>query len=158
MRKKYFFYVCSDRIRSANPIAGFLDDYAFLVRGLLDYHTMSGDVAALRWARELQATQDRIFWDTDKDAAYFFTQADAANVVVRLKDDHDGAEPCGNSVAAGNLVRLYGHFGDEAYRTRATKLFAFYAPTGEFGVVLPEMLNAWLLHETGLCEVVVAGE
>lgn len=118
---------------------------------------MSGDVIALRWARDLQATQDRLFWDNTNDA-YFFSEENSRNVVVRLKDDHDGAEPCGNSIAVGNLVRLHGYFGDEVYRTKAAKVFAFYAPTREFGMVLPEMLCAWMLHDMGLCEVVVVGE
>lgn len=71
--------VCSSRIE------GFLDDYAFLIRGLLDYYKSSLDMGALRWAKELQETQDKLFWD-EKNGAYFFSQQDAPNVIVRLKE------------------------------------------------------------------------
>lgn len=141
---------------SSTPIDGFLDDYAFLIKGLLDYYLVCGDVAVLRWARELQHTQDRLFWDPEHHA-YFYSQANAANVVVRLKDDHDGAEPCGNSVATGNLMLLHSYFNADEFRANAAKVFAYFARTSPFGFMLPEMLSAMLLHETGVCQVVVVG-
>lgn len=70
-------------------IEGFLDDYAFLIKGLLDYYKSSLDISALRWAKELQETQDKLFWD-EKNAAYFFSQQDAPNVIVRLKEGREG--------------------------------------------------------------------
>lgn len=143
---------------SSTPIDGFLDDYAFLVRGLLDFYACSGDADALQWARELQLSQDRLFWDADS-AAYFYSHENAANVVVRLKDDHDGAEPCGNSVAAGNLLLLHGYFGDaDGFEAKAKRVFGYFAGTSPFGFMLPEMLSAMLVQETGGCQVVVVGE
>lgn len=62
-----------------------MDDYAFLIKGLLDYYKSSLDTGALRWAKELQETQDKLFWD-EKNGAYFFSQQDAPNVIVRLKE------------------------------------------------------------------------
>jgi uncharacterized protein YyaL (SSP411 family) len=67
------------------PISGFCDDYAFLIKGLLDYYTASLDLDALHWARDLQAIQDKLFWDTES-GGYFYSDADADNVVVRMKE------------------------------------------------------------------------
>ncbi|KAH8285183.1 hypothetical protein KR054_005903 [Drosophila jambulina] len=142
--------------KNESQIDGFLDDYSFLIKGLLDYYKASLDLSALRWAKELQETQDKLFWD-DRNGAYFFSQQNAPNVIVRLKEDHDGAEPCGNSVSARNLTLLSHYYDEEAYLERAGKLLNFFADVSPFGHALPEMLSALLLHENGLDLVAVVG-
>ncbi|XP_017069422.1 spermatogenesis-associated protein 20 [Drosophila eugracilis] len=142
--------------KNESQIDGFLDDYAFLIKGLLDYYKSTLDVEAMHWAKELQDTQDRIFWD-EKNGAYFFSQQNAPNVIVRLKEDHDGAEPSGNSVSARNLVLLGHYYDDNSYLQRAGKLLNFFADVAPFGHALPEMLSALLMHENGLDLVAVVG-
>lgn len=114
------------------------------------------DTSALQWAKELQATQDQLFWDAKNDG-YFYSKANAANVIVRLKDDHDGAEPCGNSVAACNLLLLSEYFDDDSYKATATKLFEFFSGTNPFGYALPEMMSALLLFDSGLTNITIVG-
>ncbi len=114
------------------------------------------DTSALHWAKDLQATQDELFWDTENHG-YFYSKENAANVIVRLKDDHDGAEPCGNSVAATNLLLLHEYFDDDSYKTTATKLFEFFNGTNPFGYALPEMMSGLLLFENGLTNITVVG-
>lgn len=84
---------------------GFLDDYAFLISGLLDLYEFGGGTNWLSWAIELQATQDKLFLDED-GGGYFNTPGEDPSVLLRVKEDHDGAEPSGNSVSAINLLRL----------------------------------------------------
>ncbi len=84
---------------------GFAEDYAFFIQGLLDLFEASFDVRWLRWAERLQATMDEEFWD-EAGGGYFNSAAGAADIVVRLKEDYDGAEPTPSSVAALNLARL----------------------------------------------------
>ena len=67
------------------PIEGFLDDYSFLIKGLIDFYVATLDVDALKWAKDLQDTQDRLFWDNER-GGYFYSQANSANLVVRLKE------------------------------------------------------------------------
>lgn len=71
------------------PVYGLLDDYAFLIRGLLDYYVASLDVGILYWAKELQDIQDNLFWDKT-DGGYFYSEANASNVVVRMKEGERG--------------------------------------------------------------------
>jgi Highly conserved protein containing a thioredoxin domain len=47
-------------------VEGFADDYAFFIQGLLDLYEASFDVGWLRYAIELQGTQDRLFFDNER--------------------------------------------------------------------------------------------
>lgn len=138
------------------PIEGFLDDYSFLIQGLIDFYLATLDIDALRWAKELQDTQDRLFWD-DERGGYYYSQANSANVIVRLKEDHDGAEPCGNSVSAHNLMLISAYFDDKSYKHKAIKLFEFFAAASPFSYVLPEMFSAQLMQAAHLSMMVVVG-
>lgn len=136
---------------------GFLDDYAFLIRGLIDYYTATLDIDALTFAKELQDQQDVLFWD-EENGGYFYTEANAPNVIVRLKDDHDGAEPCGNSVTAQNLTLLEQYFVEDSYKTKLNKLYNFFADVTPFGYVLPEMLSALVIGDAGPPLLIVVGD
>ncbi|XP_014217947.1 spermatogenesis-associated protein 20-like [Copidosoma floridanum] len=86
------------------PIHGFQVDYAFVIRGLLDLYNVSFDPHWLEFAEQLQDIQDSLFWDST-GGGYYATE-DNNSVILRLKDDQDGAEPSGNSTACGNLISL----------------------------------------------------
>eukprot|EP00271_Cylindrocystis_brebissonii_P000193 TRINITY_DN10235_c0_g1_i1.p1 TRINITY_DN10235_c0_g1~~TRINITY_DN10235_c0_g1_i1.p1 ORF type:complete len:878 (+),score=197.93 TRINITY_DN10235_c0_g1_i1:302-2935(+) len=91
--------------KQPSAAAGFLDDYAFLIAGLLDLYEAGGEVRWLEWALELQETQDALLWDAD-GGGYFTVPLGDPSILVRMKDDADMAEPAGNSIACANLVRL----------------------------------------------------
>jgi uncharacterized protein len=90
----------------AAEIDAVLEDYAFLIQGLLDLYEASFDTKWIAWALRLQERQDQLFWDA-KGGGYFSTRADASHLLIRIKDDYDGAEPSANSVAAMNVLRLW---------------------------------------------------
>lgn len=69
----------------AKPIYGFLDDYAYLIKGLIDYYVASLDITMLYWAKELQDLQDEYFWD-NTNGGYFYSEASQSDVVVRMKE------------------------------------------------------------------------
>lgn len=138
------------------PIGGFLDDYAFFIRGLLDYYKCSLDLSALEWAKELQEKQDSLFWD-EQHGGYFYSEANSPNVIVRLKEDHDGAEPCGNSVTGRNLLLLSSYYDEHSYKERAQKLFEYFNDVSPFGYILPEMMSALLLLDRGLVMMGIVG-
>lgn len=71
--------------RGHTPIFGFLDDYAFLIKGLIDYYVASFDVTVLYWAKELQELQDQYFWD-ETNGGYFYSEASQSDVIVRMKE------------------------------------------------------------------------
>jgi uncharacterized protein YyaL (SSP411 family) len=99
---------------------GFAEDYAFFVQGLLDLYEASFEIRWLKWAVRLQVKMDELFWDAAQ-GGYFNSAAGAADIVLRLKDDYDGAEPTPSSVAAMNLLRLAAMVGaTESERGRVT--------------------------------------
>ena len=103
-------------------IAGYLDDYAFLVHGLLCLHDATGDKKWLDEARALTETMIKFHLDA-KAGGFFYTSNDHEKLFARSKDQYDGAQPSGNSMAARNLVRLWVKTGDAKYKTLAEKTF-----------------------------------
>jgi uncharacterized protein YyaL (SSP411 family) len=88
-------------------IRGFAVDYVFLISGLLDLYETDFDLGWLIWARQLQDTLDLHFWDQER-GGYFSTSDRDPAILLRLKEDYDGAEPTPNSVAVTSLWR-FGH-------------------------------------------------
>ncbi len=138
---------------------GFAEDYACLVQGLLDLYEASFDLRWLQWAVRLQATMDREFWDEAR-GGYFNARADDASLVLRLKEDYDGAEPAPSSLAALNLLRLEALMGEgEGYRERALRtLEAFRPQWSRMPQALPQMLCAIELALEPPRHVVLAGD
>lgn len=151
---------------------GFAEDYAFFVQGLLDLYEASFEIRWLQWAVGLQATMDALFWDKD-GGGYFNSAAGAADIVLRLKDDYDGAEPTPSSVAATNLLRLAAMVGGMEpargggtpptlgtdYRGRAlATLGALRAQWTRVPQGLPQMLCALELAFLPPRHVVLAGD
>ncbi|CAN0897995.1 Spermatogenesis-associated protein 20 [Linum grandiflorum] len=124
---------------------GFLDDYAFLISGLLDLYECGGQTSFLVWATELQKTQDELFLDRI-GGGYFNTPGEDPSVLLRVKEDHDGAEPSGNSVSAINLVRLASMTSgnkSKHYRQNAEHLLSvFEARLKDMAVAVPLMCCA----------------
>ena len=101
---------------------GYLEDYAFLIDGLLTLFETKGE---LRWFSEALSLTERMieeFWDED-NGGFFFTGQSHENLIVRSKDYFDNATPSGNSVAAGVLLRLALLTDKDDFRNRAITIF-----------------------------------
>lgn len=120
----------------------YAEDYAFLVAGLLDLYVATFDDRWLQWADRLQETLDEYFYD-EQAGGYFNSAAGDRSIVLRLKEDYDGAEPTPGSVAAANLFRLAALTGNEARRARGRAVIgAAQAVWAKSPQALPEMLCA----------------
>jgi uncharacterized protein YyaL (SSP411 family) len=86
-------------------IEAHLDDYAFLIWGLLELYEAGFDEDRLVWALDLADGMRDRFEDPD-GGGFFFTARDGEALIVRKKEAQDGAVPSGNSVAALVLLRL----------------------------------------------------
>ncbi len=139
-------------------IPGFLDDYAFFTQALLDLYETGLEWRDLELAIRLAEKQAALFEDT-ADGAFFSTAADDAALVMRLKDDYDGAEPSGNSIAVLNLLRLAEMTGRGDFRVSAERALAAFgprlaaAPSG-----LPQMLAAYEFSLARPRQIVLVGE
>jgi hypothetical protein len=136
-------------------IDAFLEDYAALVQAALDLYEMSFDASYLGLARALADAMLERFEDP---AGGLYSAAQSADLVLRLKEDYDGAEPAGNSVAAGALLRLAAYTRDESYRAAALRILnAFAARLNQQPLTLPQMLCAWMFELSAPRQVVLAG-
>jgi uncharacterized protein YyaL (SSP411 family) len=98
-----------------------LDDYAFLIQGLLELYETTFDVDYLKNALKLNEYLLRHFWD-DKNGGFFFASDVSEDLFIRQKEIYDGAVPSGNSIAMLNLLRLGRITGDSNFEQKASGL------------------------------------
>jgi uncharacterized protein YyaL (SSP411 family) len=138
-------------------INGYADDYAFLIRGLLDLYEACFDIACVEWALALQKQQDALFWD-EWGGGYFDTSGADETILLRMKEGYDGAEPSANSVAALNLLRLAQMTDDSVLRDKAERtLAAFGSALRRTPHALPAMLTALEFLLSKPRQIVIAG-
>jgi uncharacterized protein len=98
-----------------------LDDYAFLIQGLLELYETTFDVDYLKNALKLNEYLLRHFWD-DKNGGFFFASDVSEDLFIRQKEIYDGAVPSGNSIAMLNLLRLGRITADSNFEQKASGL------------------------------------
>ena len=84
---------------------GYLEDYAYVIEGLLAVYEATFELRFFTQARELADTMIAVFWD-EQDGGFYFTSSDHEELLTRTKDYFDNATPSGNSVAAMTLLKL----------------------------------------------------
>ncbi len=109
-------------------LPAYLEDYSFLVHGLLRLHHATGDP---RWLREAQALTDRMLADFEdrEQGGFFFTANDHESLLARAKDAFDNALPSGNSIAILDLLELHQATGKPDYLQHAGKALEAFSPS-----------------------------
>lgn len=141
----------------AAEVPGFAEDYAFLIRGLLDLYEAEFDGAYLQWALDLNTQMTASFWDDESGG--FFASSPDPQVLLRFKDDYDGAEPSSNAVAAENFVRLWQFTDRDEFRAKAQATFeAFAERMRQVPSAMPFLLVARSRFEEPPLHIVIVGE
>ena len=136
--------------------AAYLDDYAFLIAGLLDLFEATSELRWLDAALELDE-QVREHYEDKEGGGFFLTSDDHEELLVREKPAYDGAEPSGTSVHALNLLRLAELTSEDAYRARAERAFdSVGAVLSRSPASLSEMLLALDFATDKAREIVIA--
>jgi len=104
----------------------YLDDYAFVARGLVDLYEAGFEKRYLDAAVELARIAIARF--SGPDGSWYFTSDDHEALIARTKSRWDGALPAGGSVLAETLFRLALHVGDDTLREAGEKTLADLAP------------------------------
>lgn len=107
-------------------LPAYLDDYAFMVWGLLDLYEATFNVAWFEEAIRLNRDMIDIFWD-DANGGLFFTGKGNETLITRSKEINDGALPSGNSVAALNFLRLNRMTGDTDLAQKLDQLMGTFS-------------------------------
>jgi hypothetical protein len=102
-------------------IPGYLDDYVFVIWGLLELYEATFRWEYLRHALRLNRVLLKHFWDKGK-GGFFFTPDDAEKLLIRKKAAYDGSIPSGNAVAMLNLLRLAKLTAEEGLEERSADL------------------------------------
>jgi hypothetical protein len=145
-------------------IDAYAEDYAFLIFALLELVQSDPDPKWLAWAVALQDRQDELFWDT-AEGGWFSTTGTDASVLLRMKDDYDGAEPGASSISVLNLLAL-SHLLDDGpdrpFGSRSTQidrtLMLFGARLEQLGRGVPMMGAALSTYHAGVRQVVIVGD
>lgn len=139
-------------------IDGFLDDYACVAQALLDLYEADFNAPHLVMALHLTERMRELFEDT-KAGAFFSAPEGDESLILRMKEDYDGAEPSGNSIAALNLLRLAAITGRDDLRQCAERaLKSFGQKLSDQPSALPQLMVAWLFLRATPKQVVIAGE
>ncbi len=104
----------------------YLDDYAFVIDGLLALHDATDDARWFKAAKELQDDQLKMFRD-ETGGGFFFTSHHHEELLARTKNCYDGVLPAGNSVSARNLIKLAKLTGEQRYLDEARTIVELFA-------------------------------
>jgi uncharacterized protein YyaL (SSP411 family) len=138
-------------------VDAFCEDYACLAWGALELFQTTGEARWLDWATALTVAQTELFFDP-ADGGWFSTTGDDPSVLLRLKEDYDGAEPSATSVTVRNLIRLSQIAGDAKCLNLARRTLERYGPAlGEVVRVMPLMAANLALWHGRRAEVVLVG-
>jgi uncharacterized protein YyaL (SSP411 family) len=124
---------------TAAPIAGFLDDYAFLAQALLALYRATGEASWRDEAARTVAVMREKFGDREL-GAFYFTAAEATDLIVRQKTATDSPLPSGNAVAAMALLEL----GEVEAARRTIAVFA--QPMEDQGEGMSSMVHAAMMY------------
>ncbi|WP_084511546.1 thioredoxin domain-containing protein [Desulfatibacillum aliphaticivorans] len=139
-------------------LPGLLDDYAFMVWGLLELYESTFGVKWLKKAVTLNETMLDLFWDRE-NGGLFMSPVYGEKLFMRGKDLHDGAQPSGNSVAAVNLLRLAGITANEECREKAEAILqAFSGQIEAQPYVYTHLLGALDFIIGPALEIVICGD
>ena len=139
-------------------IDGLVDDYAFFIQGLLDLYETSLDGRWLILAMELTETQNRLFWDSD-NGGFYSTAGEDPSILIRMKEDYDGAEPSPNSIAVLNLLRLSQMTGNKTWREMAQRsIQAFERRLLATPHAMPQMMAAVNFYLDKPKQILIAGQ
>jgi uncharacterized protein len=139
-------------------VPGYAEDYAYLCFGLLELFQADGDPAWLEWALRLQQRLDELFWDPI-GGGWFSTTGSDSSVLLRLKEEYDGAEPAASSVAVLNLLTISHLTGDATMAEKIERTFGAFGGimSGGGGRGVPMMLSALSTHYIGIPQVMIVG-
>lgn len=137
-------------------IGGFLDDYAFMVWGLIELYQATHEKRFLDEAWRINEVMMDIF--ADPEGGLYFTSSEAEELLTRRKEIYDGAIPSGNSVAFMNMMRLSRLTGNTFLEEEAAKLSRFFSSSVQRAPHAYSMLLSGLDFAFGpSTEVVVSG-
>ena len=135
-----------------------LEGYAFLLSGVLELYQATVEPHELEFAIALAESMIEKFFDKE-NGGFWQSAASASDLILRVKEDYDGAEPSGNSVAILVLLKL-GKITERKDFTEAAEksLRLFSDRLQQLPQAVPYMLQALSFSLEEPKRVVISGE
>jgi uncharacterized protein YyaL (SSP411 family) len=138
--------------------AQLLEDYAFLLAGVIDLYEATLEPVHLDLATELADAMLKKFFDAEQ-GGFWQSAAGSRDLILRLKDDYDGAEPSGNSMAVMSLLKLGAITGKMHFTQAAEKTLGLFAERLHSAPqAMPFLLQTLDFSLQEPARVVIAGE
>ena len=138
-------------------IPGFLDDYAFFATALIDLYEATFDFRHIQFAEQLASRLIELFED-NVDGGFFASADGDSSLILRVKEDYDGAEPSGNSMAILALFRIAAYTGRKDFQQSAERALGAFAHRMQAGSPgMPQMVVAALWAAEAPRQIVLAG-
>ncbi|HEY1791078.1 MAG TPA: thioredoxin domain-containing protein [Verrucomicrobiae bacterium] len=134
-----------------------LEDYAFLAFGVIELYETTLEPEHLDFAIALADGMLEKFFDAEH-GGFWQSASGSTNLILRLKDDYDGAEPSGNSVAVLSLLKLAAITGQRRFAEAAEKTLGLFAGRlQKMPQAVPFLLQALDFSLQDPARVVIAG-
>jgi uncharacterized protein YyaL (SSP411 family) len=135
-----------------------LEAYAFLLSGVIDLYEATLAPGHLDFAVQLAEAMIAKFYDLE-NGGFWQSAADAMDLILRVKDEYDGAEPSGNSVGTLALLKLAAITGREDFKRPAEATLRLFAHRLQnFPQAMPFMMQALDFSLAEPRRVVIAGD
>ncbi|MBA3976041.1 MAG: thioredoxin domain-containing protein [Candidatus Solibacter sp.] len=139
-------------------VPAFLDDHALVSLAFIDLYEATFDPSHLETALDLARRAVAQFEDRE-NGGFYSTSGRSPDVIIRMKDDYDGAEPAGNSSLVMALLRLGNYTRDAQLQEAAERaLQSFASRLNDQGPALPALMSAWIHYLEPKTQVVFSAE
>jgi uncharacterized protein YyaL (SSP411 family) len=139
-------------------LSAHLNDYAFMVWGLIELYQATYELNYLKDAIALNDLMLTHFWDKQNGGLYM-TADDSEKLLIRSKGIYDGAIPSGNSAATMNLLRLAAMTANKEYESRAESILTAHSTqVKQYPAGHTQLMSALEFALNPSYEVVIVGD
>jgi uncharacterized protein YyaL (SSP411 family) len=144
-------------ILQADHSVAFLDDYAFVIDGLIGLYEACFDETYLQIAKQLTENAISEFYD-EKSGMFFYTAKSGEQLIARKQEIIDNVIPSSNSMMAHNLFKI-GHFYDQKEYLNISKqmLRNVHPQIKTYGSGYSNWASLLLYHVFGVYEIAITG-
>ncbi|MEJ2048425.1 MAG: thioredoxin domain-containing protein [Calditrichota bacterium] len=137
-------------------VSGYLDDYAYLIKALLDGFETVQAGEYLKMALKITDYSLKHFWDHE-NAGFYFAEQKGEHQIIRIRQNYNASTPSGNSLMCLNLQRLNEYTGMDRFKHTAEKMFQLHKSDMETRPnVFSSLLTAFLFYHFSPVEITLS--
>lgn len=139
-------------------ILGYVDDYAFLIWGLIELYESTFDPQYLQKVIKLNDDLIKYFYDKEHGGLFLYG-IDGESLISRPKELYDGVMPSANSVSTMNWLKLFNLTGNKDFKEYAIKQFEIFGDIiNNNPTTCLYFLSSYLFATSKTKEIVIVGD